>query len=51
MSILLCVQKLRLFWSVFGFIWIYGWKACFMELNKEMEINVLKLWNHVLVLF
>jgi hypothetical protein len=36
-----CVQKIRLIWSVFYLIWIYGWKACFKQLKKDIEIKVL----------
>jgi hypothetical protein len=41
LGICCCVQNIRLIWGVFDLIWIYGWKACFMELIKEMEIKVL----------
>jgi hypothetical protein len=35
------VQKIRLIGSVFDLILIYGSKACFEQLKKEMEIKVL----------
>jgi hypothetical protein len=40
-GICFCVQKIRFIWSVFDLILIYGWKACFEQLKKEMKIKVL----------
>jgi hypothetical protein len=41
LDICCCVKKFRLIWGVFDLIWIYGRNACFVELDKEMEIKVL----------